>query len=165
MKQTVPFLVVSVLVAAILVAACGGSSAESPPTGPLDLSAVTNALSGAGIEVVDVADNLNPRDGAWQCVPGSFRLARVSQQPVAAIAHPGDGPAVEILLFSSDAERTAAQAAIGADGQVKAQGCGMMVDWVATPHVIGVRNVLLFVATDDAATVGALQAAAARLAD
>jgi hypothetical protein len=38
-----------------------------------------------------------------------------------------------------------------------------MVDWVATPHVVGGRNVLLFVATDDTATVDSLRAAAARL--
>jgi len=125
---------------------------------------VTDALRSSGIAVGDVADNLNPRDGEWRCLPGTFRLARVSQQPAAAFAKPGDEPAVEVLLFSSDAERAAAQAAIGADGQVRAQGCAVMVDWVATPHVVGARSVLLFIATDDAAALAAVRAAAALLA-
>src|SRR5712691_9635784 len=156
---------VNILVAAILVTGCGGSSAESPKASPLDLSAVTDTLQSAGILVVDVADNLNPRDGAWQCVPGAFRLARISQKRIAQIARPGDRPAVEILLFPGESERAAAQATIGADGQVNAKGCGVMVDWVGTPHVIGVRNVILFVATDDAGTVAAIEAAAKALAD
>jgi hypothetical protein len=156
---------VSILVTAILAAGCGASSTESPEASPLDLSAVTGALRSAGIRVVDVADNLNPRDGPWQCVPGSFRLSRISQERIAQIARPGDRPAVEILLFSGDAERAAAQATIGADGQVTAKGCGVMVDWVGTPHVVGIRNVLLFVATDDAGTVVAVEAAAKALAD
>ena len=67
------------------------------------------------------------------------------------------------MLFSSDAERAAAQAAIGTDGQVRAQGCAMMVEWVATPHVVGARNVLLFIATDDPAALAAVKAAATRL--
>jgi len=127
------------------------------------LTAVTGALQASGIAVVAVADNLNPADGAWQCLPGPFRYARVLQQQPAAIARPGDRPSVEILLFSTDSERVAAQAAIDAGGQVQAAGCGVSVDWVATPHVLGVRNVLLFVATDDPATVAAVRAAASRL--
>jgi hypothetical protein len=70
---------------------------------------------------------------------------------------------VDVLLFSSEAARATAQAAIGADGQVRAQGCGVMVDWVATPHVVAVRNALLFVATDDPATLAAVEAAASHL--
>ena len=151
------------VLAPILLAGCAGLGGGSPTASALDLAAVTAALRSAGIAVVDVADNLNPRDGAWQCLPGSFRLARVSQQPPPAVALPGDKPAVDILLFSSDAERAAAQAAIGADGQVHAQGCAAMVDWVATPHVISARNVLLFMATEDPAALAALKAAAARL--
>ncbi|MDP9250343.1 MAG: hypothetical protein M3O78_03115 [Chloroflexota bacterium] len=147
----------------ILLAACARVGGGSPAASPLDLAAVTAALRSAGVAVVDVADNLNPHEGAWQCLPGSFRLARVSQQPQAALALPGDKPSVDILLFSSDAERAAAQAAIGADGQVQAQGRAAMVDWVATPHVVSARNVLLFVATDDPAAFAALKAAAARL--
>jgi len=38
-----------------------------------------------------------------------------------------------------------------------------MVDWVATPHVVGTRNVLLVAATNNAGVVGFLQAAAGRL--
>ena len=87
----------------------------------------------------------------------------MSQQPSAALARPGDRPSVDILLFPSDAERTAAQSAVGADGQVRVQGCAVMVDWVATPQVVGARNVLLFIATDDPSTLVALRAAAARL--
>jgi hypothetical protein len=147
----------------VALAGCAVSVTGSPTRTQVGLTAVTGALQAAGIAVVDVADNLNPADGAWRCLPGSFRYARVLQQQPAAIAHPGDRPAVEILLFATDAERTAAGAAIGADGQVHAQGCGVMVDWVATPHVIGVRNVLLLVATDDPATVAAVRAAATRL--
>jgi|GEM_PF-2801933 hypothetical protein len=151
------------LMATILLAGCASSASGSPAASPLDLPAVTDALRSAGIAVVDVADNLNPRDGAWRCLPGLFHLARVSQQPSAALARPGDPPSVDIFLFSSDAERAAAQAAIGADGQVRTQGCGVMVDWVATPNVVGTRNVLLFIATDDAAALAALRAAASRL--
>ena len=147
----------------ILLAACAGSSGGSPAASPLDLATVTAALQSAGIAVVDVADNLNPHDGAWRCVPGSFRYARVSQQMPAAHALPGDRPPVEILLFSSDAERAAAQAAIGTDGQVRAQGCAAIVEWVATPHVVGARNVLLFIVTDDPAAIAAVKAAATRL--
>jgi hypothetical protein len=120
-------------------------------------------LQSAGIAVVDVADNLNAHDGAWRCLPGSFRYSRVSQQMPAAHAVPGDKPSVDVMLFPSDAERAAAQAAIGTDGQVHAQGCGMMVEWMATPHVVGVRNVLLVIATDNPAAVAAVQAAATRL--
>jgi hypothetical protein len=149
--------------ATIVLAGCAGSGGGSPAASPLDLPAVTEALRSAGIAVVDVADNVNPRDGAWGCLPGSFRLARVSQQAPAALARPGDRPSVDVLLFSSDAERAAAQAAIGADGQVRAQGCAAMVDWVATPHVVSARNVLLFIATDDPAALAAVKAAATRL--
>jgi len=152
-----------ILVAAIVFVGCAGSAGGSPAASPLDLPAVTNALERAGIAVVDVADNLDPSEGAWRCVPGSFRLARISQQPHAARARPGDKPSVDILLFSSDAARATAQAAIGADGQVRAQGCGVMVDWVATPHVVAARNVLLFLATDDPATLAAVEAAASHL--
>ena len=151
------------LIAAFVLAGCAASAGESPAPSPLDLTTVTNALRNSGIAVVDVADSLNPRDAAWRCLPGSFRLARVSQQPAAALARPGDRPSVEILMFSTDAERAAAQAAIGPDGQVRAQGCGVMVEWVATPHVVGARSVLLFVATDDPATLAALNAAASRI--
>jgi hypothetical protein len=151
------------LMAIALFAGCAGSAAGSPATRPLDLPAVTDALRNAGIAVVDIADNLNPRDAAWRCLPGSFRLARVAQQPPAAIARPGDRPSIDILLFSGDAEREAAQAAIGADGQVRSPGCGVMVDWVAAPHVVGAKNVLLFIATDDGAAVAAVRAAATRL--
>lgn len=70
---------------------------------------------------------------------------------------------MDILLFSSEADRAAAQAAIGADGQIRAQGCAVMVDWVATSHATGARNVLLFVATDDPAAVAAVRTAAIRL--
>ena len=124
---------------------------------------MTSALRATGINVVDVADDLNPRDGAWRCLPGTFRLARVSQVPPAAFARLGDPPSVDVLLFTSDAERLTAQATIGSDGQVHAQGCGVMVDWVATPHIVGARNVLLVVATTDAAALASVQAAAVRL--
>jgi hypothetical protein len=163
MSRTTAGRYLAFLMASVLFAGCAGSAGGSPATSSLELPAVTDALRNAGIAVIDVADNLNPRDGAWRCLPGSFRLARVSQQPPAALARSGDRPPVDILLFSSDAERVAAQAAIGVDGQVKAQGCGVMVDWVATPHVVGASNVLLFIATDDAAAVAAVRAAAARL--
>jgi hypothetical protein len=164
MDRTLAGRLLGVFIATMLLAGCAGSGGGSPTPSLVDLPAVTDALRNSGIAVVDVADNLNPRDGAWRCLPGSFQLARVSQQPAAAFARPGDKPAVDILLFSSDAERTAAQAAIGADGQVRAQGCGVMVDWVATPHVVGAKNVLLFIATDDAAAFAAVRAAAVRLA-
>jgi hypothetical protein len=165
MNQAAALRYLCSLMALIVLAGCVGSPAGTPAASPLDLPAVTAALRNAGIAVADVADNLNPRDGAWRCLPGSFRLARVSQQPVAAFAHPGDRPAVEILVFPSDAERSAAQAAIGADGQVHAQGCAVMVEWVATPHVVGARNVLLFIATGDAAALAAVRAAASSLGD
>jgi hypothetical protein len=151
------------VVAAIALASCARIAGASPAPSPLDLTTVTAALQSAGIAVVDVADNLNAHDGAWRCLPGSFRYSRVSQQMPAAHALPGDKPSVEIMVFSSDAERATAQAAIGPDGQVRAQGCAMMVEWMATPHVVGARNVLLFVATDDPAVFAAVQAAATRL--
>jgi hypothetical protein len=160
MSRQARALLLSVLMA-FLMAGCAASATASPAPSPLDLSAVTDALRRAGIVVVDVADNLNPRDGAWQCLPGSFRLSRVSQQPAPGLAQPGDRPSVDILLFSTDAERAAAQSAVGADGQVRVQGCGTMVDWVATPHLVGARNVLLFIATDDPAALAAVRAAAA----
>lgn len=163
MNRTSAWHLLGFLVAVTLLASCGSGSG-SPAPSPLDLGAVTDALRSSGIAVVDVADNLNPRDGAWRCLPGSFRLARVSQQPAAAFAKSGDQPAVEILLFSNDADRVAAQAAIGADGQVRAQSCAVMVDWVAKPRVVGARNVLLFIATDDAAALAAVRAAADLLA-
>ena len=147
----------------ILLVGCAGLGGGTPAASPLDLPAVTAALRSAGIAVVGVADNLNPQDGAWRCLPGSFRYARVSQQPPAAFALPGDKPSVDILLFASDAARAAAQAAIGADGQVRAQGCATMVEWVATPHVVSARNVLLFIATNDPAALAAVKGAATRL--
>lgn len=140
------------LVATIVLVGCVGSAAGSPAPSPLDLRAVTAVLGNAGIQVVDAADNPNVRDRAWRCMPGSFRLARVSQQPAAAFARPGDRPSVDILVFSSDAKRSVAQAAIGADGQVQAQGCGVIVEWVATPHAVGTRNVPL-IGTDTAGSV------------
>jgi hypothetical protein len=146
-----------------VLAGCVGSAGSSPAPTPLDVPAVTAALGSAGIRVVSVTDNLNPRDGAWRCLPGSFRLARVLQQPPTAVAQPGDRPAVDILVFSSVAERAAAQATISDDGQVRAPGCGVIVDWVAPPHVVGAGNVLLFIATDDPAALAAVQAAAAGL--
>lgn len=149
--------------ATFVLSGCAASGSGSPAASSLDLEAVTSALRSAGIAVADVMDNLNPRDGAWRCLPGSFRLARVSQQPPAAVSMPGDKPAVDILLFASDAARTESQSAIGADGQVQAQGCAMMVEWVATPHVFGVRNILLVIATNDPAALAAMRAAAARL--
>jgi len=130
-----PFL--SYILAALVAAGCAASAGGSPAPSPVDLAAVTNALRGAGIAVVVVTDNLNPPDGAWRCLSGSFRLARVEQQPPAAVARPGDRPSVDILLFSSAAERAAAQASISTDGQVRAAGCGTMVDWMATPHTVG----------------------------
>jgi hypothetical protein len=151
------------LFASLLLMGCAGSASESPASGPLDLPAVTAALQNAGIAVIEVADDLDPRDGAWRCLPGSFRLARISQQRPAAFAHPGDRPSVEVLLFPSDAERATAEKTIGVDGQVQTPGCAMMVDWVATPHVVGVRNDLLFVVTDDPASLAAVDAAASRL--
>ena len=151
------------LLASLLLMGCAGSARESPASGPLDLPAVTAALQNAGIAVIDVADNLNPRDGPWRCLPGSFRLARISQQRPAAFARPGDRPSVEVLLFPSDAERATAERTIGVDGQVQAPGCGTMVDWVATPHVVGVRNALLIAVTDDPAALAAVRAAASRL--
>ncbi|MBI3746924.1 MAG: hypothetical protein HY264_10480 [Chloroflexi bacterium] len=152
-----------ILVAAVLLGGCGGSAGGSPAASPLNLTAVTDALARAGFAVVDVADNLDPREGAWRCLPGSFRLARISQEPPGALARPGAKPSVDILLFSSEGARATAQAAIGADGQVRAQGCGVLVDWVATPHVVAARNILLVVATDDPATLTAVKAAATRL--
>jgi hypothetical protein len=152
-----------VVATTIVLAGCARFGGGSPGASPLGLPAVTAALRSAGIAVVDVADNLNPHDGAWRCLPGSFRLARVSQQAPAALALPGEKPSVDILLFPSDAERAAAQAAIGTDGQVQAQGCAVMVEWVAPPHVMGARNVLLFIATDDPAALAAVKAAATRL--
>jgi hypothetical protein len=151
------------LLASLMLTGCGDSPSEPPAGRSLDLPSVTAALQSAGIVVVDVADNLNPRDGAWACLPGSFRLARISQQPPAALARPGDRPSVEVLLFASDQERTTAQRAIGVDGQVQTPGCAMMVEWVATPHVVGVRNALLFIVTDDPAALAAVQAAGSRL--
>jgi hypothetical protein len=154
---------VSLVMATMMLAGCVGSAGGSPSPSPLDVPAVTAALGSAGISVVSVSDNLSAHDGAWRCLPGSFRLARVLQQPPAAVAQPGDRPSVDILVFSSVAERATAEAAIGADGQVRAMGCAAMVDWVATPHVVGVRNVLLFIATDDPSALAAVRAAAARL--
>lgn len=150
-------------VATMLLAGCARLGSGSPAASPLDLPAVTAALRSGGIAVLDVQDNLNPQDGAWRCLPGSFRLSRVLQQLPAALALPGDKPPVDILVFASDGERAAAQAAIGADGQVHASGCAAMVEWVATPHVFGARNVLLFIATDDPAALAAVKAAATRL--
>src|SRR5450759_2894783 len=164
MDRGAPMHLVSVAVAIVIaVAGCVGSAGGSPPASPLDVPAVTAALGSAGIAGVSGTDNLVPRDGAWRCMPGSFRLARVLQQPPAAVAQPGDRPSVDILVFSSIAERAAAEAAITPGGQVRAQGCGISVDWVATPHVVGARNVLLFIATDDASALAAVRAAAARL--
>jgi hypothetical protein len=147
----------------VALAGCAASSTGSPAPSQLSLTTVTDALRASGIAVVQVTDNLDPRDGAWRCIPGSFRLARVLQQAPAPVARPGDRPSVDVLLFTSDADRSAAQAAITPDGQVQAAGCAAMVDWIAPPHVVGARNVLLFVATGDAATVDALRAAASRL--
>lgn len=144
---------VSLVMATMALAGCVGSAGGSPGPSLLDVPAVTAALGSAGISIVSVTDNLSPRDGAWRCLPGSFRLARVLQQPPAAVAQPGDRPAVDILGFSSVAERATAEAAITPDGQVRAQGCGVIVDWVAAPHVVGARNVLLFIATDDASAL------------
>lgn len=160
-KRTRGLVTLVALSAVLLLAGCGGSS--SPSAAPLDLATVAEALRASDIPIVNVVDGLDTRDGAWKCLPGPFRLARVSQQAPAAIARPGDRPAVDVLLFATEAQRVAAQATIGLDGQVTAQGCAVMVDWVATPHVVGVGNVLLFIATDDAATVDQLQAAAAHL--
>lgn len=155
--------VLSSILVALVAAGCAASAGGSPAPSPVDLAAVTNALRGAGIAVVVVADNLNPRDGAWRCLSGSFRLARVEQQQPAPVARPGDRPSVDILLFSSAAERAAAEASIGTDGQVRAAGCGTMVDWVATPHIVGAGNVLLFIATDDPVALAEVQSAAANL--
>jgi hypothetical protein len=124
---------------------------------------VTSALTNAGINAVDLADGLDTRTGAWHCLPGAFRLARLSQQAPAGMAHPGDKPSVDILIFSTEAARAVAQATIGTDGQVHAQGCAAMVDWVGSPHAVGVRNIILFVATDDPAVVSALESAATSL--
>lgn len=147
----------------ILLASCARIAGGSAAPSPLDLTTVTAALRSAGIAVAHVADNLNPQDRAWGCLPGSFRLSRIDQQAPAAHEMPGDGPPVEILLFSSDAERAAAQATIRSDGQVHVQGCETIVDWVATVHVVGARNVLLVVVTDDPTAVDAVKAAATRL--
>jgi hypothetical protein len=149
--------------ATLLLAGCAASAGGSPAPTSLDLAAVTSALQGAGITVAEVANNLDPRDGAWRCLPGSFRLARVQQQHPAAVARPGDRPSVDVLLFSSSAERAAAQAKIGTDGRVHVDGCGTMVDWIATPHLVGARNVLLFIATNDPAAWAAVQAAATNI--
>ena len=156
-------------IAAVVLGGCLGSEGSSPSASPsaapppLDVAAVTVALKGAGVAVVDVANDLNIRDGAWKCVPGIFRLARVSQQAAGVLQRPGGPPAIDILVFPSDALRATAQAAIGSDGQVHTPGCAVMVDWVGKPHVIGVKNVILFVATDDPATVAAVEAAAKTL--
>jgi hypothetical protein len=155
--------VLPLILGTLLVAGCGRAGGGSPAASPLDLSAVTDALRNAGIVVANVSDNLNPTDGAWRCLSGSFHLARVDQQTPASVAGLGDRPSVDVLLFSTAAERSAAQASIGADGQVHGAGCGTMVDWVATPHTVGARNVLLFIATDDPAALAAVQAAAANL--
>lgn len=151
------------LLASLLLMGCADSPGEPPVARPLDLPAVTAALQSSGIAVVDVADNLNPGDGAWRCLPGPFRLARISQQRPAAFARPGDRPSVEVLLFPSHAERATAEKTIDVGGQVETPGCAMMVDWVATPHVVGVRNALLFIVTDDPAALASVQAAARRL--
>jgi hypothetical protein len=153
----------SYILATLVVAGCAAMAGGSAAPSPLDLAAVTTALRGAGIAAIVVTDNVNTRDSAWRCLPGSFRLARVEQQLPAAVARPGDRPSVDILLFSSAAERAAAQASIGTDGQVHAAGCGTMVDWVATPHTVGAGNVLLFIATDDPVALTAVQSAAANL--
>src|SRR6266699_996233 len=116
-------LFLGAILAALLTAGCAATVGGSPAASPLDPAAVTNALRGAGISVVEVVDNLNPHEGAWRCLSGSFRLVRVEQQQPGAVARPGDRPSVDILLFSSTAERAAAQAMIGADGQVRAAGC------------------------------------------
>jgi hypothetical protein len=141
---------------AMLVGGCAGTGLPDPTV--VGLPAVADALRRSGITVAEVTDNLPP-DAAWQCLPGSFRLARISQQPVAAFAHPGDRPSVQVLIFASQAERMKAQAAVDAGGQVQAQGCAVMVEWMATPHVVGARNVILFIVTDDPAAVAAVQAA------
>ena len=151
------------LLVCLMLLGCADSPSEPPAARSLELTAVTAVLQSAGIVVDHVADNLSPRDGAWACLPGSFRLARISQQPPAALAQPGDRPSVEVLLFSNDADRATGQRLIGADGQVHTPGCGTMVDWVATPHVVGVRNALLIIVTDDQAELAAVQAAASRL--
>ena len=145
----------------MLLGSCAGSSLPDPNV--IGLPAVTDALQHSGITVAQVTDNLPP-DAAWQCLPGSFRLARISQQPVAEFAQPGDRPSVEVFLFDSEAERVKAQSAIDAGGQVQVGNCAVMVEWIATPHVVGVRNVILFIVTDDPAGVAAVQAAASLLA-
>ena len=105
------------LLVCLMLLGCADSPSEPPAARSLELTAVTAILQSAGIVVDHVADNLSPRDGAWACLPGSFRLARISQQPPAALAQPGDRPSVEVLLFSNDADRATAQRLIGADGQ------------------------------------------------
>lgn len=163
MNPAAPFRHLAIVLATALLAGCAGSAGGSPKLSPLSLADVTPALRTAGIAVVEVQDNLNPRDGAWKCLPGSLSLARVLPQPAGTTARPGDKPGIEILIFPSDAARVAAQAAIDANGQVKAQGCAAMVDWIGTPHVVGARNVILFIATDDPAEVSAVRAAATSL--
>lgn len=153
----------ALVVAAVMLVSCARLAGGTPAPSPLDLTTVTEALQSAGIAILDVANNLNAHDGAWRCLPGSFRYSRVSQQMPAAHALPGDKPSVEVMIFANDAERAIAQAAIGADGQVKTQGCATMVEWMATPHAVGARNVLLFIATDDPAALAAVTAAASRL--
>jgi hypothetical protein len=162
-RQSAPRWTLLVGLVFVFVACASSTSGTPSPTAGLELAAVTEALKGAGIAVVDVADNLAPRDGAWRCLPGTFRLARLSQQPPGVLARPGGPPSVEVLIFASAAERAVAQTAIGPDGQVHVQGCATMVEWVGTPHAVGAKNVLLFIATDDPVAWAAVQAAAARL--
>ena len=163
MNRRVAVRSLGLVLAAAMLASCARPAGGTPAPSPLDLTTVTEALRSAGIPMVDVAANLNLHDGAWGCLPGSFRLSRIAQQAPAAHAMPGDRPSVEILLISSDAARAAAQATIGSDGQVHVQGCATMVDWVATVHIVGARNVLLIVVTDDPSAVDAVKAAATRL--
>lgn len=148
----------SLALVAMLLGGCTAAGALPDPT-VVDLPGVTDAARRAGVTVAEVTDNLPP-DAAWQCLPGHFRLARISQQPVAEFAQPGDRPSVEVFLFDSATDRLKAQSAIDAGGQVQVGGCAVMVEWRATPHVFGVRNVILFIVTDDPVAVSAVETAA-----
>ncbi len=164
-----PIVAIGISISLFLVACTQGIGAPSqiPPSSaptPADpLAEVRAALLASGVSVVG-AHEMTASDPTFSCLSNSRRTFAFDEEAPHPTFRPGEKPPIDAIVFTSIAERQAAQRQISVDGtQITGPRCGAMIDWAAPPHWAGGGPYLLLVVSADSNLAAQVAAAAARL--
>lgn len=138
------------LVVPVLVAGCALSPSASPapsaatsrpastPVASDATAAVESALGASGLTVVSISD-VTAREATQSCGPTQpVRVLSIGYMTPRASAGSSDMPTIQVLMFSSPADRRTYQDRISGDGTtLNGSTCVQINDYAFPPHLVG----------------------------